>query len=315
MIYGPYTSSPNQINDKTGYRSYMEVVGYCRLSPTGKSKKERERKLKKQEEKIKDHCRAEGKTWAKIFSAPRASARKLVPAERETFQEMIEYLQENPEIEEIIVHHYDRTTRVAVIGLALKEYIEAMIWTPEEGTRNIEVYSTSHEEYFESLTDLDQVSAGDLFGALADFHADQKSKKDEADKAEEVVNDRQNDYQPHGPPPTGLQTNRVAFSPDDDIDESIPSDYYLPDDVEEFKTAIKILNRYDDYDGSAYQLGKELGIESNPGNTVKAICRNKWKYLQAHQAAKRVDVVPDPVIEFEAYIDEEDRECLKHIPE
>lgn len=289
-----------------------EVVVYKRLSPTGDSKERIKEKLTEQERKAREHCDEQDKEVVRVFEDRLVSGRKKEPMEREAFGEMIEFIVEN-DISEIVVSKKNRNTRIAVIGLAIREYAAAAIWGLTGEYWKPDVYAVEEDQYVQSFTDLEEATAGDIFGALADYHGDQDSAHSDARSTQITINHRQEEYRPTGKSPGPINSNRVILG-----DES--SYYYLPEDEGEFARAIGILNAVArDNNKSNYQIGKEHGFESNPGVKTDNIERNAWKFYQAYCAARELDdfSVPDEGVGFENLLEEQGHrrsEVLEHAP-
>lgn len=290
----------------------MRVVLYKRLSPTGESKEQIEEKFAEQERKGRDHCREAGKEIVSVFEDKLVSGRKKEPMEREGFWDMMQYIAENP-IDEIVVSKKNRLTRIAVIGVDLPQYIAAVqkalsgkYWKPD-------IYAVEEGEYVKELVDLDEASAGDLFGEFANFHGDQDSAHSDARSTQLTITNRQAEYRPTGKSPAAINSNRVVLGEE-------KSYYYLPEDDREFERAIGILNTLAHSNGmSNYEIGKEHGFKDNPGIKTDAIERNAWKFYQAYHAARATQGIttPDVPIEFKTLLYNQGHDIddvLQHAP-
>lgn len=305
-------------------RTMKEVVIFKRLSPTGKPKEVVKEKLAEQERKCVEHIRESGnkKIFGDydadadnndgVFTAKRKSGRKNEPVEIEEFLELIHFIVEN-DIQEIVVSKKNRVTRIAVVGVAIREYLAACIkgltgeyWKPD-------IYTVEEDEYLKSYSNLDEVSTAELLDALLGFHSDQESANSDARSTQKTVDHRSEVYRPTGKSPGAINTNRIILG-----DEN--SYYYLPEDEEEFARAIGILNSLAEDDGrTTYQIGKDHGFSSNPGIKTDAIERNAWKFYQAYHSARVLDEfeVPDCPAEFEALLEKQGHDLedvLEHSP-
>lgn len=275
----------------------MKVVGYRRLSPTGVPKAEQEKKLKKQKDKIVEHCLEEqhidDRKELEIFTDKRVSGRKQDPVEREQFNEMLAYIIEN-DVDEVVAYSADRYTRNVDIGVAIHTYVNAVL-KERDFDDEVRFYAILEDKYLDPVDGI-----GEAAERMVLFIKSQLEAEDTANKTQDALDDTII----KGRPPRGLTTDQeVLRAQDEEVGEATEwrpdtTGEFAADDVKNpitFYEAIDICNRVADGE-SKTAIGRDYGFPSgSEWDTVHRIWKNRHKYIMAaHWGEVDVDIDFEP---------------------
>lgn len=276
-----------------------KVVAYRRLSPSGsRTKEERKEALAKQKRRIEEHCDEEDKQLVEMFTDHRSSGRKHLPIQRDEFVDMVDLLVTDESIEEVVVYNPDRVTRQAVTRLSLKDHIATAMWTPGDEYREVDVYATMGKDeegrYIPSYRKIEsQEQIGTMVMELVEGYQTQKSRRDDAMKGQERLNEKV----VKGKPPRGLVTDKMlARAEDIDIGDAT---MFLPAEDAPYEDYMAIISRCHDGE-SKTAIGREYGFtEGSEWDIVNRIWENRHKYVLAGEWHNRLMESQDPPEWFE----------------
>lgn len=245
----------------------VQVVGYGRISETEQG--EEDESLENQNELVTEYCDENEYKLEEWFQDANVSG-ATDPFQRDSFSEMVEYLQEHEDIKIILIKKGDRIRR----GSSTRHVERELNLKLEQDVDVIKVAPTGVEEQIEQMKESENPTEQQMGEMMEDVMSGGEGMKVAKAKEEgkRVIAEKRAKGQPFHEPPRGVKIDKNGegekiWAPVTDHE----------DPKEEIGTVVQILNEVHTTDKSPYKAGKSMGIPS-PDRNVKNMIGRKEMY-------------------------------------